>query len=347
MAITLKERAASAVPTPEANKATLFVDSADGMPKFKDDTGALVSLEGPEGPPGVAGDMTNPMTTLGDVIVGGASGAPARLAVGTNGHVLTVVTGEPAWAAPPSGGSAAGGAGAVQTSDGSGGFVDSGVDVLGTSPNSGLMIQLDSGSGSGQALVGSEEGFLHRETGGASATFGRAASGAAITTSGATGILLVDGQACFTPANDGSGSGLDADLLRGTTPSAAGLALLDDADAAAQRTTLGAEKAAALVTVTDATDDLEAAWASDYTRFTHSAGAKTLNVRTNATHAVPTMAKFPGRNAAANDLTIAPAGGVTINAPAGGTLVIPPQGTFTLVKVATDEWDLFGETEPA
>lgn len=33
--------------------------------------------------------LTNPMTTLGDVIVGGSSGTPARLAVGTNGTVLT------------------------------------------------------------------------------------------------------------------------------------------------------------------------------------------------------------------------------------------------------------------
>ena len=38
---------------------------------------------------------------------------------------------------------------------------------------------------------------------------------------------------------DGSGSGLDADTLRGTTPTAAGLDLLDDADVATQRTTLG------------------------------------------------------------------------------------------------------------
>jgi hypothetical protein len=40
---------------------------------------------------------------------------------------------------------------------------------------------------------------------------------------------------------DGSGSGLDADLVRGVTPTAAGLALLDDVDAAAQRTTLGVD----------------------------------------------------------------------------------------------------------
>lgn len=43
--------------------------------------------------------MTNPMTTAADIIVGGASGVPARLAAGTNGFVLTMVAGAVAWAA--------------------------------------------------------------------------------------------------------------------------------------------------------------------------------------------------------------------------------------------------------
>lgn len=39
---------------------------------------------------GGGGGMTNPMTTAGDIIVGGVAGAPARLAAGsTAGHVLT------------------------------------------------------------------------------------------------------------------------------------------------------------------------------------------------------------------------------------------------------------------
>ncbi len=41
--------------------------------------------------------MTNPMTTAGDVIKGGASGTPERLAIGTNGQVLKVVGGALAW----------------------------------------------------------------------------------------------------------------------------------------------------------------------------------------------------------------------------------------------------------
>jgi len=48
--------------------------------------------------------FANPMTTLGDLITGGASGAPGRLGVGSNGNVLTVVSGVPAWQAPGTGG---------------------------------------------------------------------------------------------------------------------------------------------------------------------------------------------------------------------------------------------------
>ena len=50
--------------------------------------------------------MTNPMTTAGDIIIGGTSGAPTRLAKGTDGQVLTLASGLPSWA-DASGGSAA------------------------------------------------------------------------------------------------------------------------------------------------------------------------------------------------------------------------------------------------
>lgn len=45
--------------------------------------------------------MNNPMTTAGDVVYGGASGAPTRLAVGTAGQVLKVNAGAtaPEWGA--------------------------------------------------------------------------------------------------------------------------------------------------------------------------------------------------------------------------------------------------------
>ena len=51
--------------------------------------------------------MANPMTTGGDVIYGGGSGAPTRLANGTNGQVLTSAgtTDAPTWETPSAGGS--------------------------------------------------------------------------------------------------------------------------------------------------------------------------------------------------------------------------------------------------
>lgn len=45
----------------------------------------------------------SPMTTLGDVIIGGASGAGTRLPIGSSGQILTVVSGSPAWAPGGSG----------------------------------------------------------------------------------------------------------------------------------------------------------------------------------------------------------------------------------------------------
>ena len=47
--------------------------------------------------------LTNPMTTAGDIIVGGTDGAPARLAKGTNGQILKMVSGAIAWAAEATG----------------------------------------------------------------------------------------------------------------------------------------------------------------------------------------------------------------------------------------------------
>ena len=39
----------------------------------------------------------NPMTSVGDIIIGGAAGIRTRLGIGTNGQTLTVVSGVPAW----------------------------------------------------------------------------------------------------------------------------------------------------------------------------------------------------------------------------------------------------------
>ena len=50
--------------------------------------------------------FASPMTTAGDIIIGGTAGAATRLAVGTDGQVLKVVSGAPAWAAETGSGGA-------------------------------------------------------------------------------------------------------------------------------------------------------------------------------------------------------------------------------------------------
>lgn len=49
---------------------------------------------------GVGGGFVNPMATAGDLIVGGAGGAPQRLGLGSNGSVLSSVGGALVWAVP-------------------------------------------------------------------------------------------------------------------------------------------------------------------------------------------------------------------------------------------------------
>jgi len=53
---------------------------------------------------GGGGGMTNPMTTLGDMIYGFTAGAPVRLPIGTTNQILTVVAGIPTWTTPSSSG---------------------------------------------------------------------------------------------------------------------------------------------------------------------------------------------------------------------------------------------------
>lgn len=64
-----------------------------------DVTGALPIANGGTGQitKAPAFDALSPMTTSGDVIYGGASGTGTRLAKGSDGQILTLVSGLPAW----------------------------------------------------------------------------------------------------------------------------------------------------------------------------------------------------------------------------------------------------------
>ncbi|HEY8817445.1 MAG TPA: hypothetical protein VIM25_01295 [Candidatus Limnocylindrales bacterium] len=76
--------------SPAATNFRLFYDSADHGLKWKNSAGTVVAIA--TGTP-----LTNPMTTLDDIIKGGAAGAPARLAVGAAGGALSVINGAVAW----------------------------------------------------------------------------------------------------------------------------------------------------------------------------------------------------------------------------------------------------------
>ena len=88
--------------------------------------GNLVVFDGTTGKLGKDGGtpLANPMTTAGDIITGGTSGAAQRLAAGTDTHVLTMVSGAPAWAA------SSGGSGAVDSVNGDTGAVIVAVPII-------------------------------------------------------------------------------------------------------------------------------------------------------------------------------------------------------------------------
>ena len=72
-----------------------------------------------------------------------------------------------------------------------------------------------------------------------------------------------------------------------------------------------------------------------------NASAITLTVPTNASVAFPVGARIEGAQIGAGQVTISPAGGVTINADPG-LKVAAQYGTWGLVKTATDTWIAYG-----
>lgn len=102
---------------------------------------------------------------------------------------------------------------------------------------------------------------------------------------------------------------------------------------------------AAVLEVAGAAYDVDAADKGKYIRLTN-AGAKTINVRDEADHALPINGEWHFRNVGVGDATFVEDTAVTINAPAGGSLVVGQDGTVTLKRIAADEFDLMGSTLP-
>lgn len=74
---------------------------ASPLPAQTGNSGKFLTTDGTNASWGTPAGFTDPMTALGSLIKGGALGAPLELPIGTTGQVLTVVAGEPTWAALP------------------------------------------------------------------------------------------------------------------------------------------------------------------------------------------------------------------------------------------------------
>jgi hypothetical protein len=85
---------AAAPGAPGAGQVAIYAKTGGGV--FAKDAA------GTESPLGATG-LTNPMTTAGDMIVGGTAGTPTRTGISTDGYIWMLVSGLPAWAAPVSG----------------------------------------------------------------------------------------------------------------------------------------------------------------------------------------------------------------------------------------------------
>lgn len=126
------------------------------------------------------------------------------------------------------------------------------------------------------------------------------------------------------------------------TPLANGYVLADDIAAAAPMRPFFAP----LSTFAGSSHNIVNSEAGGYLRFT-SATAKTCTFRPNSTEAITVDAEFHIRCVGAGDLTLTPGAGVTLNPPAGGTLVLSDGMSVTVKRVATDEFDVIGQTVPA
>lgn len=100
--------------------------------------------------------------------------------------------------------------------------------------------------------------------------------------------------------------------------------------------------------VTDSTTSRTAALTDNgtYLRFTN-ASASTLTIPPQSSVAWGDTAEIHVRRAAAASLTLTAGSGVTLNAASGGTLVMTDGMTVTLKRVASDVWDVIGQTVPS
>jgi hypothetical protein len=106
--------------------ATAFVDLTDVPNAYTGAGGKVVTVKGDVSGLEFTPAFVNPMTAVGDIIVGGTAGAATALTVGTDTEVLTLVSGTPSWEPAPQG--ISGSSGAIQCIiDGGGSVIPTGI----------------------------------------------------------------------------------------------------------------------------------------------------------------------------------------------------------------------------
>lgn len=100
------------------------------------------------------GGMTNPMTTLGDIITGGSGGTAGRLGVGSSNQALVVTSGAPAWASVAN--SVAGRTGAVTLTS-----TDVGLANVTNNAQTQAAVVPNTAPSAGQILVGNAGGTAY------------------------------------------------------------------------------------------------------------------------------------------------------------------------------------------
>ena len=107
----------------------------------------------------------------------------------------------------------------------------------------------------------------------------------------------------------------------------------------------GGASFAAVVTESTTARTLATTDAGAYIRHTN-ASASTVTVAPQASQTWLANTEIHIRRAGAGNLTLTPGAGVTLNAPSGGTLVMTNAMSVTLKRVASDVWDVIGQTVP-
>jgi hypothetical protein len=120
----------------------------------------------------------------------------------------------------------------------------------------------------------------------------------------------------------------------------------EDLTAAQVRTIINDVLYAPVITESTTARNLALTDGGAYIRHTN-ASASTVTVPPQSSVTWLASTEIHIRRAAAGNLTLTPGAGVTLNAPSGGTLLMTNAMSVTLKRVASDEWDVIGQTVAA